>query len=223
MSLLAGLLVTGSLAPFNYWVLQPVSIILLYFSVSDGSIARTVFRFYLFNLAMFGAGVSWIYVSINEYGGASPFLAALLVALFVISYSLIALPQGFLCQVPAHKRASGSICLCGTVDVTGVVSILVPDRVPLVVYRLQFSCNAALGIRTIVGCVWRFIYCGVDKRVSVQADHTTTDVIVSPPGYPVNRRGIFYQYGIHATLIHSTCIACAGKCRPAHQVGPGKC
>ncbi len=110
-AILGGAVFPLSLSPFDFWLAAPASVLLLYFSVSDvntaaqaisnkqpfkASVPRVIFRFYLYNLALFGVGISWIYVSIHNFGGASPALAASLVALMVSAYALIAVPQGFL-------------------------------------------------------------------------------------------------------------------------------
>ncbi|MEK9822123.1 MAG: apolipoprotein N-acyltransferase [Gammaproteobacteria bacterium] len=92
LAILAGLAVTFSLAPFDAWPLAFVGPAMLYLAVESGTTGRALTRFYLFNVAMFGSGVSWIYVSIHVYGGASVVLAGLLVVLFVLAYSLICLP-----------------------------------------------------------------------------------------------------------------------------------
>jgi len=55
-----------------------------------------MWRFYLFNVGMFSVGISWIFVSINIYGGASILLAGFLVALFVLVFSLICFPQAWI-------------------------------------------------------------------------------------------------------------------------------
>ena len=55
-----------------------------------------MWRFYLFNVGMFAVGISWIFVSINVYGGTSTLLAGFLVALFVLAFSLICLPQAWI-------------------------------------------------------------------------------------------------------------------------------
>ena len=48
-----------------------------------------------FGLGKYGVGVSWVYVSIHQYGGASPVLAGLLVAAFVAFMALFCLPIGW--------------------------------------------------------------------------------------------------------------------------------
>ncbi len=96
LAILAGAIFPFALAPFYYWPLAFVSAALLYCATLTGSRGRSMLRFYLYNLAMFVVGVSWIFVSINQYGGASPLLAGFLVGLFVAAYSLISLPQGYI-------------------------------------------------------------------------------------------------------------------------------
>ena len=96
-----GAILPLALSPFGFWVAAPISVALLYYSVADyrqpgSSTLRVVVRFYLYNLGMFGFGASWIYVSIHEFGNASPPLAASLVLLTVCGWSLVAIPQGFL-------------------------------------------------------------------------------------------------------------------------------
>ena len=91
-ALAAGGLLPLSLSPFNFWPLALVAPVALFVIARQGGVRRTVLRFYLFNLGMFAVGVSWIYVSIHTYGGASIPLAAGLVAAFVIAWSLTSIP-----------------------------------------------------------------------------------------------------------------------------------
>jgi apolipoprotein N-acyltransferase len=85
-----------SLSPFDLWPLAIFSPALLFVAVSACSIRRAIIRFYLFNLAMFAVGVSWIYVSINVYGGAPVVLSLVLVVLFVAGYAIVSVPLAFL-------------------------------------------------------------------------------------------------------------------------------
>ena len=80
-----------SLAPFDLW---PLAIACLFFflaviDVEDRKII--IVRYYLFSLGLYGVGVSWIFVSISVYGGASYFLAGFLVFSFVAFYALTSL------------------------------------------------------------------------------------------------------------------------------------
>jgi apolipoprotein N-acyltransferase len=96
IALLGGALFSLSLSPLGFWPLAFVSPVALYAVTQEGSIRRTILRFYLYNVGLFGVGVSWIFVSINEYGNASVLLSGVLVLLFVLAYSMICVPQAVL-------------------------------------------------------------------------------------------------------------------------------
>lgn len=98
VALVAGGVYPLSFAPFELWWLGVVSIAVFY-QVLHGSLRvntaaagspdpkTTLLRLgvlgWCFGVGAFGVGASWIYVSINVYGGAPPLLAGLMVALFV--------------------------------------------------------------------------------------------------------------------------------------------
>lgn len=94
--LLAGGLYPLAFSPFDAWPLAPLSLVVLILLVADVGTWRGALRFYLFALGLYGVGVSWIYVSIHEHGGASALLAGFLVLLFVAAFSLFSLVQGYL-------------------------------------------------------------------------------------------------------------------------------
>jgi apolipoprotein N-acyltransferase len=96
VALVSGCALPLSLAPFDVWPLGFVSVLLLAASLQEVNSSTGAFRNYLFGLGMYGVGVSWVYVSIHEFGGASTGLTAALVALFVASISSFAALQGFL-------------------------------------------------------------------------------------------------------------------------------
>jgi apolipoprotein N-acyltransferase len=83
------------MAPFDAWPLGLASVFLLAASLQTVNSLTGALRNYLFGIGMYGVGVSWVYVSIHEYGGASVGLAVALVALFVLSISVIAALQGY--------------------------------------------------------------------------------------------------------------------------------
>jgi|TARA_B110000211_G_scaffold66212_1_gene76383 apolipoprotein N-acyltransferase len=96
IALLGGALFSLSLSPLDFWPLAFLSPIALYAVTRGGSVRRTILRFYLYNVGLFGVGVSWIFVPINEYGNASVPLSGILVLLFVLSYSLTCVLQAVL-------------------------------------------------------------------------------------------------------------------------------
>ena len=94
--LLLGALLTLSFAPFELWWLGLFSLAGLRLLTSGQSLTGCLTRYYCFALGLFSTGISWIFVSIYEFGGTSEPLAALIVALFVLAWSLTFLPQAWL-------------------------------------------------------------------------------------------------------------------------------
>jgi apolipoprotein N-acyltransferase len=89
LALLGGALVPLSLAPFDIWPLAIIALALFALLLHAQSSRAALFCAFCFGVGLYGAGVSWIYVSIHTYGGASALLAALLTALFVIFIAAI--------------------------------------------------------------------------------------------------------------------------------------
>jgi apolipoprotein N-acyltransferase len=52
-------------------------------------VRQGIWRSWLFGLGMFGSGVSWVYVSIDVYGGAGPVLASFLIIVFCAGLALL--------------------------------------------------------------------------------------------------------------------------------------
>lgn len=78
----AGALLPLAFAPFHFYplaVLLPAALFALWLQ-DDARAAR---RGYLFGLGLFGVGVSWVYVSLHDFGHMPAVLAGLMVALFV--------------------------------------------------------------------------------------------------------------------------------------------
>jgi len=93
--ILSGILQTLTLAPFNYWLLGPISItMILWFTSalephSNQSRSKGFLHGWLFGLGLFGAGASWIYVSIHNFGYASPALAGSLTLIWVTGLAIV--------------------------------------------------------------------------------------------------------------------------------------
>ncbi|HAK50528.1 MAG TPA: apolipoprotein N-acyltransferase [Gammaproteobacteria bacterium] len=91
LALLSGALFPLAFSPFDIWWMGIASLVIFLFSLDVDSKRAVAIRYYLFSVGMYGIGVSWIFVSINVYGGASYFLAGILITFFVLSYSLTSL------------------------------------------------------------------------------------------------------------------------------------
>ncbi|MBL4680498.1 MAG: apolipoprotein N-acyltransferase [Pseudomonadales bacterium] len=96
LALFAGSIFHLALAPTNLWPLGLLSVFILLVISNQAGAKQIALRHYLFAIAMYGWGISWIYVSVHEYGEAIPILAGGLVALLVGVLSLPMLLQGFL-------------------------------------------------------------------------------------------------------------------------------
>ncbi len=84
LALLAGALLPLAFAPFGIFPLAIIIPALLFALWLHVSPRRAMWRGLLFGLGMFGTGVTWIYVSIYEFGGVSLPLSVFLMTLFVI-------------------------------------------------------------------------------------------------------------------------------------------
>ena len=81
-SALAGLLFTLAFAPFDCSYLALLALSLLFASWQNTTPKRAFLRGYLFGLGSFGLGVSWVYISIHDFGGANWLNSGLLTGLF---------------------------------------------------------------------------------------------------------------------------------------------
>jgi len=85
LSPFAGLLLTFAFAPFNYSYLAIVSLVFIFSAWLNCSARRAALRGYLYGLGLFGSGISWVFVSIHDYGGA-PLTGAILLTLAIICF-----------------------------------------------------------------------------------------------------------------------------------------
>lgn len=96
LALVAGGIMPLAFAPFSIYLLAPISLVLLMFCWHQISPGRAFFRGWLYGISMFGFGVSWVHISMNEYGGIGIPLAVFLTALFVMFLALFPALTGYL-------------------------------------------------------------------------------------------------------------------------------
>ena len=94
LAFVAGAVYPLAFAPFHYWPLTFASVATLFWLLSRAE-GRMLLIAWVFGLGKYAVGVSWIYVSIHQYGGASPLLAGFMVAVFVAFMALFCLPMGW--------------------------------------------------------------------------------------------------------------------------------
>lgn len=97
LTLIAGAIYPLGFSPFNWWPITLLSLAALIPLLHQPSAKATALRGWLFGLGMYGTGVSWVYVSIHQFGAAHPLLAGFLTFLFVAFIAaLFAVPQALL-------------------------------------------------------------------------------------------------------------------------------
>ncbi|WP_235039948.1 apolipoprotein N-acyltransferase [Vreelandella profundi] len=87
-ALVAGGFTTLTASPFELWWLGPVAIALLYVGLHTLTPAQAALKGWLYGVALFASGTSWVYVSIHDYGYTGVPLAVFLTALFVTVLAL---------------------------------------------------------------------------------------------------------------------------------------
>jgi apolipoprotein N-acyltransferase len=88
LTLIAGAATTLSFAPFGWWWAQAATLTLLFLMWSGrGARSRAALGF-CFGLGWFATAVSWVYVSMHEYGGMPMPIAALATLLFATYLAL---------------------------------------------------------------------------------------------------------------------------------------
>ena len=105
LCLLAGSIFTLGLAPFDLKLLSLVSMAVFAFALTGQSWRPSLLLGWCFGLGFFGAGVSWVYVSINVYGHAPLVLALALTTLFCAGLALLFALQAAVSVSYTHLRA----------------------------------------------------------------------------------------------------------------------
>lgn len=80
----SGLLIPLGFAPFHCPGLTILGVGLLFFELQSAPPKRAFIAGFVFGLGLFGLGVSWVYVSIHEYGHVNSIGSSLITLLFVI-------------------------------------------------------------------------------------------------------------------------------------------
>jgi apolipoprotein N-acyltransferase len=83
LALVAGALVPLTLSPIDMWLLALLSVALLYMLLDATTPRAAATLGWWYGFGCFGVGVSWVYVSIHDFGAAPPLLAGFLTLAFV--------------------------------------------------------------------------------------------------------------------------------------------
>ncbi|WP_372748877.1 apolipoprotein N-acyltransferase [Litorivivens sp.] len=82
--ILCGIAVTLSFAPFGMWPLSIVAVAVLNLALEKSTPRRALALGWAYGVGLFGSGVSWVYISIHDYGFTSAPLAGIFTALFCL-------------------------------------------------------------------------------------------------------------------------------------------
>ena len=104
LALLAGALFPLGLAPFDLWPIIPVSAGIFYAALSTSAPTPFWRQGFAYGVGFFGAGVSWVYVSIHVYGNTPTWLALCLTAIFCGGLALLFSFQAALFQRLASQN-----------------------------------------------------------------------------------------------------------------------
>lgn len=97
IALFAGAILPLGFAPFGYYLLAEVALVLLLSIWSRSTSPKWAFWYgWLFGLAFFGCGVYWVYISIHHFGKAPIPLAVLILGLMIAFLALFPALQGYL-------------------------------------------------------------------------------------------------------------------------------
>lgn len=94
-ALLAGAVWPLAFAPYGYWPVAIVSLLLLFCAWFAVKPWKAFWRGYLFGVGMFGFGVTWVHISIYTFGGVPLPLSIFLTGLFVAFLALFPALTGY--------------------------------------------------------------------------------------------------------------------------------
>ncbi|MDG1013077.1 MAG: apolipoprotein N-acyltransferase [Luminiphilus sp.] len=89
MPIISGALFVPGVAPMSAWPSTLLSVAALLYLMHRKSQQSAFFIGWLYGVGLFGAGVSWVYVSIQVHGQAPPLLAGTLTALFCLGLATL--------------------------------------------------------------------------------------------------------------------------------------
>ncbi|MCW7556065.1 apolipoprotein N-acyltransferase [Endozoicomonas gorgoniicola] len=104
MAALAGALFTFAFSPYDYWPVLLLASGCIFFLTQKEALRPALIRGSLFGVGLFGAGTSWVYVSIHQFGSAPAPFAILLTLLFTLFLTSIFITPLFFAYVKLRDR-----------------------------------------------------------------------------------------------------------------------
>jgi len=111
-ALLAGAALPFAFAPFGIYSLAFLSPIVLFFIWLRSKPWQAFLQGLCFGIGFFGVGISWIFISVHNYGNASIPLSIFITALFVLVLALYPAVQGYFVRRLFQHKPIAIQCLC---------------------------------------------------------------------------------------------------------------
>jgi len=111
-AVIAGGLLPLAFAPLGWYPFAIIALMVLLWIWLESDPKRAFWRGWLFGLGLFGVGISWVFVSIHEFGNTNVVIAGMLTALFVMFLALFLAVQAW-CFSKFLPKNSMSQCLLG--------------------------------------------------------------------------------------------------------------
>lgn len=110
--IVSGALLSLSFAPLHIYALAYMAPAILCYCWIEAKPKQASLKGLLFGLGFFTAGVSWVYISIHNFGGASIVIASFITAVFIFILSLYFVLQGCIFSRLFHRYSDWQKCLC---------------------------------------------------------------------------------------------------------------
>lgn len=107
LALLAGAALPLAFAPFGWWWLAAPLLALQFLLMLPVGPRERALRGFWFGAGCFAAGTWWLYISIHDFGGASPPFAVAVCGLLILVMALYLALWGFLCGLAGRACAPG--------------------------------------------------------------------------------------------------------------------
>lgn len=109
--LLLGVVLPFAFAPLDIYTLAFIAPAVLLFFWKKSSPKLAFFQGLMFGLGLFGVGTSWVYISIHQFGGASPWISALITLAMVAFMAFFYAVQGYVLVRFFGKKNPVAFCL----------------------------------------------------------------------------------------------------------------
>lgn len=107
LSVIAGAIYPLGFAPFAYWPMPVLSVALVFWIWSRSDRRMVLWSALLYGLSLYGVGVSWIYVSMVNFGNMAPPMAVIAVILFALILTAFTLVPAYLYSRITHLFSPG--------------------------------------------------------------------------------------------------------------------